>query len=91
MRRPAVESFSVVDPAGRIWWARPDQNGPLPSGERGWEWGVVTFDGGVEVLGDWLTRVDAIDGLMWEAGEIERQAREALDAMDDERYEGGRW
>lgn len=84
MRRPAVESFSVVDPAGRIWWARPDQFGS-------WEWGSITLDLGAETLGDGLSRLDAIEGLTWEAETIDREAAAALEVLENERYEGRGW
>jgi hypothetical protein len=53
----------VVDIGGRIWFARPDTNGLLPSGEQSWEWGVVAMlDSAADLDREALRVLDETEG-----------------------------
>lgn len=41
---------------------RPDENGDLPSGEKSYEWAYSILGDEPEVIGDWITRAEAIEG-----------------------------
>jgi hypothetical protein len=71
----------VVDIGGRIWFARPDTNGDLPSGERSWEWGVVDGDGS-NLMGDWMSEEVAVEAMLDSAADLDREALRVLDETE---------
>lgn len=77
MNGPAIETYTVVDMVGQIFFARPDENGLLPTGEKSWEMGSIALDEGALVWGDLHTRSEAEALADFEAGEVEREARRA--------------
>lgn len=73
--------YEVIDIGGRIWFARPDTNGDLPSGERSWEWGVVD-SAGSNCMGDWMPEEVAVAAMVDGAAELDRAAQRVLDEME---------